>query len=94
MWLNRTVAVERSPCCTVAFDVSGSVSFGGERRREGMFFGTVIAPRCYPGVDRGTITRAFAWLLFDAVYTLLEDRSCLGVCAVLGRFCYTSCSRS
>ena len=94
MWSNRAVAVERSSGCTVAFDVSGSVSPGGERREEGRFSGTVIALRCYPGVDRGTITRASAWLLFDAVYTLLEDRSCLGVCAVLGGFCYTSCSRS
>ena len=43
--------------------MSRSVRFGGERREEGRFSGTVIASRCYLGLDRGTITRASAWLL-------------------------------
>ena len=62
MWLNRAVAVERSSGCTVALDVSRSIRFGGERREEGRFPGTVITLRCYPGLDRGTITRTSVWL--------------------------------
>ena len=63
MWLNLTAVVERSSWCTVALDVSRSVRLGGERSEEGRFSGTVIASLCYLGLDRGTITRALAWLL-------------------------------
>ncbi len=77
MWLNLTAVVERSSWCTVALDVSRSVRFGGERREEGRFSGTIIASRCYLGLDRGTITRASAWLPIVLFHNAWRAGTCL-----------------